>query len=61
MSKKLFFAFSARALDDEFYDSLEEALLAADVGVTATETVIEDLKDRAFQEKSKSPKTQRNF
>ena len=55
LSKKLFFAFSARALDDEFYDSLEEALLAADVGVTATETVIEDLKDRAFQEKIKKP------
>lgn len=30
-------------------------MLAADVGVTATETVIEDLKDRAFQEKIKKP------
>lgn len=30
-SKKLFFAFSARELDDEFYENLEEALLTADV------------------------------
>ena len=36
-SKKLFFAFSARELDDEFYENLEEALLTADVGITATE------------------------
>ena len=28
--KKLYFAFSARALDDEFYENLEEALLAAE-------------------------------
>ncbi|MBR4800681.1 MAG: signal recognition particle-docking protein FtsY [Clostridia bacterium] len=54
-SKKLFFAFSARELDDEFYESLEEALLTADVGLTATENLIEELKDRAFKEKIKKP------
>ena len=36
IAKKLFYAFSARELDDEFYESLEEALLAGDVGVTAS-------------------------
>ena len=41
ISKKLFYAFSARALDDEFYESLEEALLAGDVGVTAAESIVE--------------------
>ena len=55
ISKKLFYAFSARALDDEFYESLEEALLAGDVGVTAAESIVEDLKDRVFEEKIKSP------
>ena len=54
-SKKLFFAFSARELDDEFYETLEEALLTADVGITATENLIEELKDRAFKEKIKKP------
>ena len=55
LSKKLFFAFSARALDDEFYESLEEALLSGDVGMKATEEVIEELRDRAFREKIKDP------
>lgn len=55
LSKKLFFAFSARALDDEFYESLEEALLSGDVGIKATEEVIEELRDRAFREKIKAP------
>ena len=55
LSKKLFFAFSARALDDEFYESLEEALLSGDVGMKATEEVIEELRDRAFREKIKAP------
>ncbi len=54
-SKKLFFAFSARSLDDEFYESLEEALLTADVGVTATENLIEELKDEIFKQKAKKP------
>ena len=55
LSKKLFFAFSARALDGEFYESLEEALLSGDVGMKATEEVIEELRDRAFREKIKAP------
>ncbi len=54
-SKKLFFAFSARELDDEFYENLEEALLTADVGLTATENLIDELKDRAFKERIKKP------
>ena len=54
-SKKLFYAFSAKELDDEFYDNLMDALLAADVGVEASDKVIEDLKDRAFRQKVKSP------
>lgn len=54
-SKKLFFAFSARELNDEFYENLEEALLTADVGITATENLIEELKDEIFKRKIKKP------
>ena len=54
-SKKLFYAFSAKELDEEFYDNLMDALLAADVGVEASDKVIEDLKDRTFRQKIKSP------
>lgn len=54
-SKKLFFAFSARALDDEFYENLEEALLTADVGLTATEHLIAELKEECFNRKIKKP------
>lgn len=54
-SKKLFFAFSARELDDEFYENLEEALLTADVGITATVNLIEELKDEIFKRKIKKP------
>ncbi len=50
-SKKLFFAFSARELDEEFYENLEEALLTADVGIVATENLIEQLRDKVFDEK----------
>ncbi len=54
-SKKLFFAFSAREFDDEFYENLEEALLTADVGITATENLIDELKDKIFEKKIKKP------
>ncbi len=54
-SKKLFFAFSAREFDDEFYDNLEEVLLTADVGITATENLVEELKEEIFRRKLKKP------
>lgn len=53
--KKLFYAFSARQLNDEFYDNLEEALLSADMGITASESVIDQLRDEVFERKIKSP------
>ena len=49
LSKKLYYAFSARALDDEFYDSLEEALLAGDVGVAASTEIVDDLRNRVYE------------
>ncbi len=53
IDKKLFFAFSAREINDDFYEDLEEALLGADVGINASETVIGEMKDRVFKQKIK--------
>lgn len=54
-SRKLYEAFKGKALDDEFYDNLEEALITADVGAYATESLIEDLKEEAFKRKLRTP------
>ena len=53
-SKKLYEIFQGRALDDEFYDELEMAMISSDMGVEASSTIIEELKDRAFREKIKN-------
>lgn len=49
--KKLFELFKARALDDEFYEELETAMISADMGVTATDAIIEELKDAVYRNK----------
>lgn len=51
IGKKIFAAFSGRALDDDFYEELEEAMLTADMGVTATEQILDEFKDEAYREK----------
>lgn len=55
ISKKLFEVFKAKALDDEFYEELETALISADMGVTATEQVISELKDAVFEKRITVP------
>lgn len=50
-SKKLFNIFSGRKLDEQFYEDLEEALISADMGVTASSQIIEELKDQVFRKK----------
>ena len=52
-NKKIYELFSGRELDDDFYDELEFALISADVGVTATDNIIERLKDECFQNRIK--------
>jgi fused signal recognition particle receptor len=41
----------ARALDESFYEELETALIAADVGVNASAQLLESLRQRARQER----------
>lgn len=51
ISKKIFEVFKAKALDEDFYEELETALISADMGVTATEQIIEELKETVFRKK----------
>lgn len=47
--------FSRPELDDDFYDDLEELLILADIGVVATENIIEQLRSEAKERRIKSP------
>lgn len=42
-------------IDDDFYEELEETLIMADLGVSTTEKVIEDLKDKVREARIKDP------
>lgn len=55
ISKKLFEVFKAKDLDEEFYEELETALIASDMGAVAAENIIEELKDSLFAKKITSP------
>lgn len=39
--------FSSSEIDEDFYDDLEELLILSDIGVTATENIIDELKEEA--------------
>lgn len=45
MDENLAEIFSEEEIDDDFYDDLEELLILSDVGVKATENIIEGMKD----------------
>ena len=45
--------FKRSNIDDEFFDELEEALIIADIGVSTTDYIIEQLRERIKQEKIK--------
>lgn len=51
ISKKFYEVFKGRKLDDEFYDDLESALISVDVGVTAAENIVEELKSACFEQR----------
>ncbi len=43
------------SIDDEFYEEIEEILIMGDIGVAATESIIENLKQKVRQERIKDP------
>lgn len=51
LNKRFFEIFKAKELTPSFYDGLEEALIAADMGAVAAENIIEELKDEVFKRK----------
>ncbi|MEG1608810.1 MAG: signal recognition particle receptor subunit alpha, partial [Clostridia bacterium] len=53
-AKKLYSIFSGKALDEDFYDELEMALITSDLGVVATEEIIGKFKDECFDKKIKT-------
>ena len=44
------------SIDDDFYEELEETLIMGDIGVRATDEIIEDLKAKVKENKIKDPK-----
>lgn len=55
ISKKLFELFKAKELDDDFYEELEFALIGSDMGVKATEEIIDKLKEEVFKKRITEP------
>lgn len=48
-------------IDDDFYDELEELLIASDVGINTTEEVLEDLQSRVIKNHVKDPKACKDY
>lgn len=46
--------FTASEIDDDFYDELEEFLIAADVGAVITEDILDELRDKVKEQHLKS-------
>ena len=53
--------FSGSALDDDFYEELEEILIMGDIGVNATTAIIEKLKMQVKEQHIKEPKDCKEF
>jgi fused signal recognition particle receptor len=43
------------AIDDEFYEEIEEILIMGDIGINATNAILEDLKAKVKEQKLKDP------
>ena len=43
------------AIDDDFYEDLEETMIMADIGINATDAILEDLKKKVKEQHIKNP------
>ena len=50
---EIFSRFSS--IDDDFYDEIEEILVMGDIGINATTSIIEDLKQKVKDQNIKDP------
>lgn len=53
--KKIYQVFTAKQLDDDFYDELEATLISADLGAEATSIILDNFKDKCFEHRIKTP------
>ena len=53
LSKKLTELFAKNKLGEEFYEELEDILISADVSVKTTMEIVDEIRDKAIQEKCK--------
>ena len=53
--KKIYEVFTAKQLDEDFYDELEATLISADLGAEASSTSIENFKEKCFEHRIKTP------
>ena len=53
-SEKMKYIFTGNDLDEDFYDELEYILISSDIGSETTEFIIDELKNRAKENKIKS-------
>ena len=49
------------SIDDDFYEELEETMIMGDMGVRATEEIIEELKQKVKENKVKDPQSCRQL
>ena len=55
----IFTGFSS--IDDDFYDEIEETLVMGDIGIKATTSIIDDLKEKVKEQHIKDPKECRDL
>lgn len=61
ISKKIFEIFKGKALDENFYEELEYAMISADMGIAASSQLIEELKEEVFRKKITDTQSAKNI
>ena len=61
ISQNLSYLFAKNELDDEFYDELEFVLISADIGSETTEYIINEMRKRAKEQKTKNAVEAKNI
>ncbi len=54
-SKKIYEVFTAKELNDEFFEELEYVLISSDLGAEATSQILENFKEECYNHKIKKP------
>ena len=60
-SEKMKYIFTGNEIDEEFFEELEYILISSDIGAETTEYIIEELRDRAKEQKLKKTEDCKNL